>query len=135
MDELDLHGVETVDVVAGPLGAERACTIIRDNVCVSDTRFVLNYYRLTPDHRLLWGGGESYSKRFPRDIAGLVRAKMLEIFPQLADVAFSHVWGGTLAITGTRFPAFQKLDDRTLATVCALSDHQMGASLPARFLL
>ncbi len=98
-----------------PLGAERARAIIRDDTCVSDTKFVLNYYRLTPDHRLLWGGGESYGKRFPRDIAGLVRSKMLEVFPQLADVAFSHAWGGTLAITGTRFPAFQKLDDRTLA--------------------
>jgi gamma-glutamylputrescine oxidase len=98
-----------------PLGAERARAIIRDNHCVSDTKFVLNYYRLTPDHRLLWGGGESFGKRFPRDIAGLVRAKMLEVFPQLADVAFSHVWGGTLAITGTRFPAFHRLDDQTLA--------------------
>ncbi|MHA1529137.1 MAG: NAD(P)/FAD-dependent oxidoreductase [Alphaproteobacteria bacterium] len=98
-----------------PLGAERARSIIRDNVCVSDTRFVLNYYRKTPDHRLLWGGGESYGRRFPRDIAGLVRAKMLQIFPQLADVAFSHVWGGTLAITGSRFPVFQRLDDHTLA--------------------
>jgi gamma-glutamylputrescine oxidase len=98
-----------------PLGAERARSIIRDNVCVCDTKFVLNYYRLTPDHRLLWGGGESYGKRFPRDIAGLVRRKMLEIFPQLADVAFTHVWGGTLAITGTRFPAFQRLDGKTLA--------------------
>ncbi len=98
-----------------PLGAERARAIIRDNPCVSDTKFVLNYYRFTPDHRLLWGGGESYGKRFPRDIAGLVRAKMLEVFPQLADVAFSHVWGGTLEITGTRFPAFKRLDDQTLA--------------------
>jgi gamma-glutamylputrescine oxidase len=98
-----------------PLGAGRARAIIRDNVCVADTKFVLNYFRLTPDHRLLWGGGESYGKRFPRDIAGLVRAKMLEVFPQLADVAFTHVWGGTLAITGTRFPAFQRLDARTLA--------------------
>jgi gamma-glutamylputrescine oxidase len=90
-----------------PLGEDRARQIIRDNVCVCDTKFVLNYYRFTPDHRLLWGGGESYGKRFPRDIAGLVRRKMLQIFPQLSDVAFTHVWGGTLAITGTRFPAFQ----------------------------
>jgi gamma-glutamylputrescine oxidase len=98
-----------------PLGADRARSIIRDNYCVCDTKFVLNYYRLTPDHRLLWGGGESYGKRFPRDMAGLVRRKMLEIFPQLADVAFTHVWGGTLAITGTRFPAFQRLGAKTLA--------------------
>ena len=98
-----------------PLGEARAREIIRDDVCVSDTKFVLNYYRFSPDHRLLWGGGESYRARFPRDIAGLVRAKMLEVFPQLRDVAFTHVWGGTLAITATRFPSFLRLGPETLS--------------------
>jgi gamma-glutamylputrescine oxidase len=102
-------------IATEPLGEARARSIIRDNVCVSDSKFVLNYYRLTPDRRLLWGGGESYGRRFPRDVAGLVRAKMLEVFPQLADVAITHAWGGTLAITGTRFPAFQRVDAKTLA--------------------
>jgi gamma-glutamylputrescine oxidase len=95
-----------------PLGDERARALIRDNVAVCDSKFVLNYYRLSPDHRLLWGGGESYGRRFPRDIAGLVRSKMLEVFPQLADARITHAWGGTLAITGTRFPAFQRIDSR-----------------------
>jgi len=98
-----------------PLGEARARALIRDNVAVCDTKFVLNYYRLTPDHRLLWGGGESYGRRFPRDIASLVRRKMVEVFPQLAEVPFSHAWGGTLAITLSRFPTFQRLDARTLA--------------------
>ncbi len=102
-------------IATEPLGEAGAREIIRDNVAVSDTKFVLNYYRRTPDHRLLWGGGESYGRRFPRDIAGLVRAKMLEVFPQLSGVAITHHWGGTLAITGTRFPAFRRLDARTLA--------------------
>ena len=98
-----------------PLGEARARRIIRDDVCVSDSKFVLNYYRFSPDHRLLWGGGESYRARFPRDIAGLVRRKMLEVFPQLVDVAFTHVWGGTLAITATRFPSFRRLGPETLS--------------------
>ena len=98
-----------------PLGEARARSIIRDDVCVSDTKFVLNYYRLSPDHRLIWGGGESYRARFPRDVGGLVRTKMLEVFPQLADVAFTHVWGGTLAITATRFPSFRRLGPETLS--------------------
>jgi len=102
-------------IATEPLGADRARGMIRDNVCVSDTKFVLNYFRRSPDHRMLWGGGESYGRRFPRDIAALVRRKMLEVFPQLADVAITHAWGGTLAITGTRFPAFQRLDPHTLA--------------------
>lgn len=94
-----------------PLGAERARSIIRDNACVADTFFVLNYFRLTPDHRLLWGGGEGYGTRFPRDIAGMVRRQMLRIFPQLSDLAFTHAWGGTLAITPPRFPVFQSFDN------------------------
>jgi len=98
-----------------PLGEARARSLIRDNVAVCDTKFVLNYYRLTPDHRMLWGGGESYGARFPHDIAGLVRRKMLEVFPQLADARITHAWGGTLAITGSRFPAFQRIDAKTLA--------------------
>ncbi|MEM1277023.1 MAG: FAD-binding oxidoreductase [Pseudomonadota bacterium] len=93
-----------------PLGAERAKSLIRDNPSVCDSKFVLNYYRLTPDHRLLWGGGESYGRRFPSDIPALVRRTMLEIFPQLSDVAFSHAWGGTLAITAPRFPVFREWD-------------------------
>lgn len=94
-----------------PLGAQRARGIIRDPVCVCDTKFILNYYRFSPDHRLIWGGGESYGRRFPRDIEKVVRRTMLEIFPQLSDVGYTHAWGGTLAITGPRFPTFEAFDN------------------------
>ncbi len=92
-----------------PLGEERARKVNRDNVCASDTRFVLNYFRLSPDGRMLWGGGESTSRTFPGDLKTFVRKRMLEIYPDLADVAITHAWGGTLAITGTRMPLFQDL--------------------------
>ena len=74
-------------VATAPLGAERARALIRDDVAVADSRFVVNYFRLSADHRLLFGGGESYGWRFPRDIAGVVRPRMLAVFPQLADAA------------------------------------------------
>ena len=92
-----------------PLGANRSAQVNRDNLCVCDTRFVLNYFRLSPDGRLLWGGGESTGRKFPRDLQTLVRGRMLEIYPDLADVSITHAWGGTLAITGTRFPLFHDL--------------------------
>src|SRR3546814_1011042 len=79
-----------------PLGAERAAALIRDGVAVSDSRWVLYYYRITPDHRLLFGGGERYSRRFPRDIAAFVRPHMARVFPQLRDIGIDHAWGGTL---------------------------------------
>ncbi|MEM1299399.1 MAG: FAD-binding oxidoreductase [Pseudomonadota bacterium] len=92
-----------------PLGANRARQVNRDNLCVSDTRFVLNYFRLSPDGRMLWGGGESYGRKFPSDLGNFVRKRMLEVYPDLADVKITHAWGGTLAITGTRFPLFHDL--------------------------
>lgn len=92
-----------------PLDPETADRINPGRVCVSDTKFVLNYYRLSPGNRLLWGGGESYGQRFPRDIPALVRRAMRAVYPELADLRFTHAWGGTLAITGTRMPAFQDL--------------------------
>lgn len=98
-----------------PLGVARAAKVNRDNVAVCDTRFVLNYYRLSPDGRMLWGGGESTGRRFPADLRSLVRARMLEIYPDLEDVEITHVWGGTLAITGTRFPLFQEVEPGVLA--------------------
>lgn len=92
-----------------PLPEDRARALIRDDVAVADSRFVVNYYRLSEDRRLLFGGGESYGWRFPRDLKGFVRARMLRVFPQLADVAVTHAWGGTLAITPTRLPFFAEL--------------------------
>lgn len=90
-----------------PLGKDRARGLIRDDIAVCDSKFVLNYYRLTADHRLLWGGGENCRRRFPRNIANLVRRGMTWTFPQLAETPFTHVWGGTLAITAPRFPVFR----------------------------
>lgn len=88
---------------------------IPGRVAVADSRFVVNYWRLTPDNRLLFGGGESYGYRFPADIAALVRPRMLAVYPGLADVALTHAWGGTLAITVNRMPAFQRLGPSVLS--------------------
>lgn len=96
-------------VTTEPLGRERARALIRDNVAVNDSKFVVNYYRLTADDRMLFGGGESYGYRFPRDIAALVRPNMLKVFPQLADARIEHAWGGTLGITASRLPYFRSL--------------------------
>ncbi len=90
--------------VTAPLGEDRARALIRDGLAVSDSRFVVYYYRMTPDQRLLFGGGESYSYRFPADIANFVRPHMARVFPQLAEVPIDYAWGGTLSITATRMP-------------------------------
>ena len=101
-------------VATEPLGEARARSLIRDNVAIQDTKFVIDYYRLSPDHRLLFGGGENYSSRFPSDIASFVRKPMLRVFPQLKDVAIDYAWGGTLAITLNRLPDLGRLEPNVI---------------------
>jgi gamma-glutamylputrescine oxidase len=93
-------------LATAPLGAARARQINRDDLAVVDSRFVVNYFHLSPDHRLIFGGGENYRARFPRDLKNFVRRHMLAVYPQLADVPIDHAWGGTLAITLKRMPHF-----------------------------
>ena len=93
-----------------PLGEARARALIPRDIAVVDTRFVVNYFRLSADGRLLFGGGESAGRRLPDDPRSLVRRQMLRIFPQLADVRIDHAWGGTLAITRSRMPSIGRLE-------------------------
>jgi len=97
-------------------------SIIRDNHAVADSKFVINYFRLSEDNRLLFGGGESYGYKFPRDIAATVRKPMAEIFPQLKDIKIDYAWGGTLGITMNRMPHFARISDRVLS-VSGYSGH------------
>ena len=99
-------------IATEPLG-DRAP--IRSGIAAADSRFVVNYWRQTPDRRLLFGGGESYGYRFPRDIAALVRRALARVYPRLADVPVSYAWGGTLAVTPSRLPAFQRLGPATFS--------------------
>ena len=92
-----------------PLGEAGAVALIRDDVAVCDTKFVVDYYRLSADRRLLFGGGETYSFHPPRDIADFVRPHMLKVFPQLAGARIDYAWGGQLAITMGRLPHFGRL--------------------------
>ncbi|MBK5932754.1 gamma-glutamylputrescine oxidase [Rhodovulum imhoffii] len=101
-------------VATEPLGARQA-EIIRDNTAVADSKFVINYFRFSDDHRLLFGGTESYGYRFPRDIAAKVRRPLAQVFPQLADVRLDYAWGGTLGITLNRMPYFTRLSGNMLS--------------------
>ena len=95
--------------VTEPLCEGRAPSTIRGGFAVSDSRFVVNYFRMTADHRLLFGGGENYRYRFPPDIRAFVRRHALKIFPQLHSTRWDYGWGGTLAITPTRMPFIREL--------------------------
>ncbi len=96
-------------ITTEPLGESRAKALINGRFGVHDTRFVVNYFRLSEDHRLIFGGGENYRAGFPRDIARFVRPYMLKLFPQLKDVAVEYAWGGTLSVTVNRLPHVGRL--------------------------
>jgi gamma-glutamylputrescine oxidase len=96
-------------VATAPLGAERAHALIRNNAAVADLNWVLDYFRLTADHRLLFGGRVTYSGFNPAHIAATTRRRLVHVFPQLADVAVEHAWGGYIDITVNRAPNFGRL--------------------------
>ena len=116
-----------------PLGARTREVLTRD-VAVADSRHVVNYFRLSHDGRLLFGGGESYGYRFPSDIPAKVRKPMLEIFPQLADVRIDYAWGGTLGITMKRLPFLARLAPNVLSA-SGYSGHGVGTAVHAGRLL
>jgi gamma-glutamylputrescine oxidase len=99
-------------VATKPIGAGQEGGILPDGDAASDTRFVVRYWRPTPDGRLLFGGGEKFSQAFPKDIEAFVRPHLAEMYPALKDVEIDHAWGGTLAITQNRLPLIRRLAPR-----------------------
>lgn len=119
-------------VATEPLG-ERASDVLRENVAVADTKFVVNYWRLSDDTRLLFGGAESYGYRFP-DVEKSVRKPMRKIYPGLRDVKIDYAWGGTLAITMNRMPCFARVRPNVLSA-SGYSGHGVAmATLAGRLL-
>ena len=106
--------VSTYMIATAPLGPERARALIPSGAAVADLNFVLNYYRLSSDHRLLFGGGVSYSRVPPPGVGRTLRRTMLRFFPQLADIGVDYAWGGDVAITRNRIPHFGWLGPRIL---------------------
>lgn len=98
-----------------PLSDDFAKSLIRDGHAVADSKFVINYFRLSDDNRMLFGGAESYGYKFPKDIVKLVSKPMLEIYPQLKDTKIDYAWGGTLGITMNRMPHFARLQGNVLS--------------------
>ena len=89
--------------------------VLADDICVADSKFVVNYYRFSADRRFLFGGRESYGIGFPADISTALVARMKRLFPQLKGVGIAHVWGGSLGITMTRLPHVARVGTNILS--------------------
>jgi gamma-glutamylputrescine oxidase len=97
-----------------PIGDNRFRDVLPGGEAASDSRFVVNYWRLTPDRRMLWGGGENYRAGFPSDLKAFIRPYMLAIYPELAELRIDYAWGGTLGITMKRLPYVRRLKPNVL---------------------
>jgi len=101
--------VGTYIVATEPLGSARIESLMRENIGVTDVNWVLDYFRRSSDHRLLFGGRVSYSGLDPLNTERATRARMVKVFPQLADVKIEYAWGGYVDITMSRAPDFGRL--------------------------
>jgi gamma-glutamylputrescine oxidase len=104
-----LMAIGTYIAATQPLGEERARSLIRNQAAVADMNWILDYFRLTSDHRLLFGGRVSYSGIDPFDSARVLRKRMAAVFPQLTEARVEYAWGGYLDITPNRAPHFGRL--------------------------
>jgi gamma-glutamylputrescine oxidase len=104
-----IMGVATYIVATEPLGRARAQALIRNNAAVADMNWILDYFRLSSDHRLLFGGRVNYSGLSSFDAPSATRRRMLGVFPQLSDVKIAYSWGGEVDITLNRAPHFGRL--------------------------
>jgi gamma-glutamylputrescine oxidase len=102
--------VGTFIAASAQLGNARADALIPSRSAVCDTQFVLDYYRLSADDRMLFGGRVSYSTIAPRDLAASMGERMVTVFPQLAGVPIEYSWGGYVDITANRAPDFGRID-------------------------
>lgn len=117
--------VGTYIVCSEALGAERAQALVPCGAAVCDNNFVLDYFRPTADHRMLYGGRASYTAQTPADLAEGMRQQMVGTFPQLADVKVQYAWGGFVDISMSRAPDFGRLG-RDLYYLQGFSGHGLA---------
>lgn len=105
--------VSTQVMATEPLGAERARALIPSDACVEDVRYILDYYRMSADHRLLFGGGTVYGGSDPRDIVAKLRPNLDKVFPELKGVTIDYAWSGNFALSFSRVPQLGRLGANT----------------------
>jgi len=102
--------VSTQMVTTEPLG-DRADALLPTDTCVEDARYILDYYRLSADKRLIFGGGTVYGGTDPADVRAKLRPQMEKVFPQLKGVALDYAWSGNFALSFSRVPQMGRLED------------------------
>jgi len=98
-------------ITTEPLSEELAKNLLPQDYCVEDCNYLLDYYRLSAERRLIYGGGVVYGARDPANIEAIIRPKMLRTFPQLEKVKVDFAWTGNFLLTLSRLPQVGRLND------------------------
>lgn len=102
--------IATYVMVTEPLG-ERLETALATDAAIYDTRFAFDYYRPLPDTRLLWGGRISIRDRGAAEVARLLYADMLKVYPQLAGAKVDYAWSGMMSYGRHKMPQLGRLPE------------------------
>lgn len=105
--------VSTQVMATEPLNEAQAHALLPTDACVEDIRYILDYYRLSGDKRMLFGGGTVYGGADPRDIKAKLKRNMDKVFPQLKDVKIDYAWSGNFALSFSRVPQMGRIGDNT----------------------
>ncbi|MDR3470848.1 MAG: FAD-binding oxidoreductase [Devosia sp.] len=101
--------VSTQMIATEPLGPDRASLLLPTDMCVEDVRYILDYFRLSADNRLIFGGGVVYGGTDPADVIAKLRPNVTRVFPQLENVKIDYAWSGNFALSFSRVPQLGRL--------------------------
>ncbi|MBV8468641.1 MAG: FAD-binding oxidoreductase [Burkholderiaceae bacterium] len=99
-------------IATAPMAPELSARLLRNRFAACDSNFLLDYYRITPDHRMIFGGGSTYLKHDGADRIDALRRKLVHLYPELGNLPVEYAWGGLIDVTMSRAPDFGRLDDR-----------------------
>ncbi|MFK8079627.1 MAG: NAD(P)/FAD-dependent oxidoreductase [Granulosicoccus sp.] len=126
--------VSTQVMATEPLGEELAQEILPSDSCVEDVRYILDYYRLSADRRLLFGGGTVYGGSDPANVEAKLRPNMEKVFPQMKTIKVTHAWSGNFALSFSRVPQLGKLGNNTFFAMGYSGHGVTGSHLFGRLL-
>lgn len=105
--------VSTQIIATTPLGDDLAAHLIPSDECVEDIRYILDYFRLSEDKRMIFGGGVGYGGTDPADLVRAIRPKMIKVFPELKNADVEYAWSGNFALSFSRVPQMGRLGKNT----------------------
>ena len=105
--------VSTQMMATAPLDPAQAKALLPTDKCVEDVRYILDYYRLSGDNRLIFGGGTVYGGTDPSDVEAKLRPALEKVYPSLKGVKIDHAWSGNFALSFSRVPQMGRLGTNT----------------------